>query len=103
MAEIVDVYVFRSAAGWGANTNVCVAAINRLVTPNEIDTIFFGHVRYRNASGEELIGVWGARNAARLRRMLKERGAQIVVHHEPPGPRVSWRTKGKARADAAKS
>jgi hypothetical protein len=89
MQTPLDVYVFRddhfAPAG---STVVCAADKNRvdaLLGHAQVDATFSGAAIYTNdATKQDFIGVWGARNAPKFRRLLREHGAEIVVHQSPP-------------------
>lgn len=67
------------------------AEVERFIPLDEFGRLFGGYVMWRQpavATGEmpgEGLGVWGSRNVARFRRVLRERGAEIV-RVEGPGP-----------------
>lgn len=89
MSPKMIVYLFTdghfSAAG---NTVVCVGdkvAIEATLGDDRLGTLFSGSAVYSNrASGTDYIGVWGNRNAFRLRRLLREAGAQLSIRRTPP-------------------
>jgi hypothetical protein len=71
------------------------------MTVDEINAIFFGYASYRSATGDDFVGVWGTRNASKLRRLLRSNGVELVVHRQPPPARLHhWVTHGRARAHA---
>ncbi|MBN9348552.1 MAG: hypothetical protein J0I48_20510 [Devosia sp.] len=62
---------------------------------------FSGYAAYRDwMSGQRFLGVWGARNCARFRRLLGEWGGGVdVAHCNPPGSPHSNQTRsGRASA-----
>lgn len=74
----------------GSETVVCVGERARIATVlggRHVDALFQGSVTYRNdATNPDYLGVWGARNGSRLRRLLKEAGIDLVVRRtRPPG------------------
>ena len=99
----IQVFAFRDGfAGRGGATNICVACREEAepVLPlAEVDDLFYGYVVYEAEDGSEFVGVWGARNAARFRRLLRERGASLqLMPSSPPARLKCWKTHGKARA-----
>jgi len=72
--------------------------IEKYIPFNEFTQIFGGYLLLREPSepseampGEGL-GVWGKRNASRLRRILRERGAEFeVVEGEGPAQKIAIR------------
>jgi len=52
---------------------------------------FLGHVVYADEKGNEYVGVWGARNAPRLRELLREHGAVLrITRSAPPGASLRY-------------
>ena len=72
----------------GSDPIVCVvplAMLDGLMTVAEMDEAFSGHASYRQAPWmRRYVGVWGRKNCQRLRRFLRERGADVVIHRERP-------------------
>jgi len=84
----INAYVFRDTypASGGAPV-VCVverAAADERLGPGQVESLFGGCAIYTTPEGQDFIGVWGARNASRLRRFLSERGAEVSIHRERP-------------------
>lgn len=84
----INAYVFRETypAPDGAPV-VCVvdrAVADERLGPGRVESLFGGCAVYTTPDGQDFIGVWGARNAARLRRFLRERGAEVSIHRERP-------------------
>ncbi|HEU0097142.1 MAG TPA: hypothetical protein VFQ67_00070 [Allosphingosinicella sp.] len=81
-------YLFRSHVfAHNRDSVVCVgptAEIEALLGRGFVQAEFGGAVFYRDDRERELIGVWGRRKASRLRRLLREKGAEIVVHRASP-------------------
>lgn len=103
----VDVFVFRDGfAGRGADTHVCVADAKQsdpFISKDEIDRTFFGYVLFGQPLGKSYVGVWGARNASRFRRLLRERGADVEIKQSAPPARLTrWVDHGAGRAKARK-
>ena len=65
--------------------------IERFIKQDEFSRLFGGYIRFRNDRSELIyLGVWGTRKASKLRRLLRERGASLVILQRPPnGARVS--------------
>ena len=74
----IEIYVFRSGSfACNGDSVVCVGPreqIEALLGVGALDALFFGHVEYAGEQDRRFIGVWGTRNASRLRRLLRERG-----------------------------
>jgi hypothetical protein len=72
----------------GSDPVVCVVPLSMLqgyMTLAELDDAFSGHASYRQAPWmKRYVGVWGRKNCQRLRRFLRERGADVVIHRERP-------------------
>ena len=86
-AEPVDVYIFRDGLSPAGDAVVCIArrsALRRYISKAQIDAAFSGYVTYHRPLWKLYLGVWGSRNAARFRRFLRERGAEVIMHHKPP-------------------
>jgi hypothetical protein len=85
---VLEVFAFRDRAfAPDGDTWVCVAeqrSLERYLLQKEIVEAFTGCATYCEFVGPRYIGVWGRRNTKRFRRFLTERGAQVVVHREPP-------------------
>jgi len=62
------------------------AWIERFIPVAEFEELFGGYITWRPTEEMgETIGVWGKRNVSRLRRILRERGAEFdVVDNEGP-------------------
>lgn len=88
---MLKVYVYRGYR------NAIYAAANRdavLACFGDIDTFyafFTGGLRYGGLFRPKLLGVFGTRNASRLRRLLRERHGELeIIHTAPP----AWRLGG---------
>ena len=93
----LDVYTFRSGAfARNCDSVVCIGArkqLEGLLSTELLSVTFLGYALYRDPTETEYIGVWGVRNASKLRRLLQERGAQITIHRRsPPGVRLHYFT-----------
>jgi hypothetical protein len=88
MTAPLHVYIFREAGFAPAgDTIVCIAkrsSLKRYISKDEIDKAFSGHVSYHQPLWRLYLGVWGRRNGERFRRFLRERGADLILHHEEP-------------------
>ena len=89
----LNVYAFRSSAfARNGDSVVCIGAreqLEHLLGTGMLSATFFGYALYRDPDETEYTGVWGARNASKLRRLLRERGARVTIHREtPPGIRL---------------
>jgi hypothetical protein len=91
---MIGVYQFReSGRYWKGNSpTVCAglhSKVSAVIDTEEMKALFGGYVVYESGGGDEYIGVWGGRNASRLRRLLRERGAALhLVPGSPPDLRV---------------
>lgn len=101
MVEQIIAYEFSDAAFVvGSDPVVCVAPLSALeahMTLAELDEAFSGYASYRQAPWmKRYVGVWGRKNCQRLRRFLRERGADIVIYRERPSRLglASYRTRG---------
>ncbi len=67
---------------------VCIAYLNALgevLGENDLAALFGGWIKYRSESdGVKYLGVWGGRNSGTMRRILRERGVEVVLHHIRP-------------------
>lgn len=88
---LLNVYAFRSSAfARNRDSVVCIGVrkqLEGLLGTGVLSATFFGYALYRDHNETEYIGVWGARNASKLRRLLRERGAQVTTHRGSP-PKV---------------
>lgn len=84
MTEPLHVYAFQDGEG---GAHICIArrsSLKRYISKDEIDKAFSGHVSYHQPLWKLYLGVWGRRNGSRFRRFLRERGAELILHHEEP-------------------
>ncbi len=97
MIPPLDAYVFRHPGfASGGDSLVCVVDHARLTALlgglPALDAQFGGHAVFERSQGGTLAGVWGRRECPRLRRRLREAGADVVTHHAvPPGLRLQYR------------
>src|SRR5918996_4296550 len=89
MGQQVHVFEFPEAAlAVGSDALVCIAPLSSVLpfmTLAEIEEAFSGYASYRQAPWmTRYVGVWGRKNCQRLRRFLRERGADIVLNRERP-------------------
>ena len=90
----MSVYLFRDSLPSRSNTVVCVGEKERIETAlgaGQLAGLFKGEVVYRNDTTKRAyLGVWGARNTSRLRRLLREQGVELLVKRtRPPNTRLS--------------
>ena len=104
MAQQVRVYEFpETAFVVGSDPLVCIArlsAVLAFMTLAEIDEAFSGYASYRRAPWmKRYVGVWGRKNCQRLRRFLRERGADVSLHRERPDRLrlTSYKTNGERK------
>jgi hypothetical protein len=80
---------FREEKGW-AGTQPIVGfvskpIIERLLGKEKLSEAFEGYLEYESVeNGQRFLGVWGNRNTVKLRQMLREQGAQIVIERPSP-------------------
>ncbi len=89
MSTALNVYVFRDGPfAPRGDTVVCAGdrdAVEACLGQGEVQILFRGAAIYTNdATKQDYIGVWGVRKASRLRRLLRECGAEVVIHAGPP-------------------
>ena len=101
---MIDLFNFQDRLPRRGDVHICVidqAAAVDLISLAEIDNCFFGHVLYGDEVGKRYVGVWGKRTAAKFRKTLQARGANIRVHaSHPPARLIRFATQGSARAEA---
>jgi hypothetical protein len=91
MTRPVTAYEFTDTAFVvGSDPVVCVvraSELRSLMSMREIDRAFSGYASYRQRPWmRRYVGVWGRKNCQRLRRFLRERGADIsLLRERPPG------------------
>ncbi|MCJ8053041.1 hypothetical protein GB928_014360 [Shinella curvata] len=99
-------YIFRSANfAPSGNTVVTIAPIDRVAAVyggeggGGLSDAFGGVAIFLNdATGERFAGVWGARNASRFRRKMRE-SIPVVLRRETPAVRLAlWSAYGKRPA-----
>lgn len=101
MVHQIPAYEFSDTAFVvGSDQVVCVVPLSMLedyMTLAELDEAFSGYASYRQAPWmKRYVGVWGRKNCQRLRRFLRERGADVVIHRERPSRLglASYKTRG---------
>ena len=92
---------------WPAHVSIAPASIVDVhFTPEEMAAQFGGRLKYRHVvTGEDWIGVWGARKASQFRRLLREAGATFQVEKsdgEPDGLRLLFTATNPAEYQARK-
>ena len=104
MAGQLPVYEFpETAFVVGSDPVVCIAPLSTMrlyMTVAEIDQAFSGYASYRQAPWmKRYVGVWGRKNCQRLRRFLRERGADVVLNRERTERLsiASYKTHGKRK------
>ena len=68
-------------------TRVCLAekqSLEAALGDQGVQRLFHGGIVYVKKIGQTYLGVWGARNASRLRRLLRERGSEVTVQRVRP-------------------
>ena len=98
----IDVHVFRDSAFAHAGDSV-VCVVEKKSAEDCLGArwqdFFGGGAIYEAPTKRIFIGVWGARNAARIRRFLREQSAEVVIHYDRPmGLRLrQWNTMPGSR------
>lgn len=64
------------------------------MSKDEVAKAFGGCPIYRRSIWRTYVSVWGERNGSRMRRFLRERGAELNIHKEAP-PSVLIRSTGR--------
>jgi hypothetical protein len=107
MSAPLNMYVFRDGPfAPSGDTLVCVGeriAVEAHLGLGQLQILFRGAAVYTHDETKlDYIGVWGARNGSRVRRLLREHGAKLMVHAEPPpGTRLRFfSAAGKASSCA---
>lgn len=88
----ITVYVYHAPLHTATGTWPVVAkaardAVERLIPLSEFPALFSGYVLWAppssdpDARSQRAIGVWGRRNAAMFRRILRERGASVRIEY----------------------
>ena len=106
------VYLFKRVLfGHGGESVVCAAAQAMVVErfgggelkgTGGLDRAFGGHMVFRsNEAGALFLGVWGARNASRFRRALRETFPALTIAREPPPARLVFYGTALERPGAA--
>ena len=85
----MELFEFRQHFRIGQSSRVvCIAsldALGRVLAENDLAALFGGWIKYRGQTdGMKYLGVWGARNTRTMRRILREKGVEVVVHHIRP-------------------
>jgi hypothetical protein len=94
-AAAIVVYLFRDHTFAHSGAIVCVAerpAVEAVLGCARLEELFQGRAVYTNdAIKQDYLGVWGNRNAARLRRFLRECGADVtIVRGRPADVRLRY-------------
>jgi hypothetical protein len=94
MNSPMAVCLFRDSLPSRSNTLVCIGEKQLIETAlggGQLALLFKGEAVYRNdTTNQAYLGVWGARNGSRLRRLLREQGVELLVKRaRPPNTRLS--------------
>lgn len=85
---LAHTYVYRDpAVSYGGDTVVCVVdrtVADEYLGADQVGALFGGYAIYTTMTGQDFIGVWGRRNAARFRRFLRERGVEVIIRRGRP-------------------
>jgi hypothetical protein len=85
---IVVVHEFKEEFAKGTPRTVCVGPRDRVqnfLSADELSHRFGGHIVYANTTtGQELLGVWGARKAMAFRSLLRVQGASLTLKRTRP-------------------
>ncbi|MGC2237561.1 MAG: hypothetical protein WA584_15470 [Pyrinomonadaceae bacterium] len=72
--------------------------IDDFISQEGFHNLFGGLILSENIeTGEEVIGVWGSRKCQRLRRILRERGAEFILLKETPAFRRIYTSTGSLK------
>lgn len=87
------IYLFRDSISPAEDSVVCLGektCIEAALGTRHVEDEFQGSVLYRNdKTKQDYLGVWGARNASRLRGLLRERGFDLTIERKfPHGARL---------------
>jgi hypothetical protein len=66
---------------------VCIGErtlLTKVLSESELETFFGGWIIYSDPNDLDYIGVWGARKVRTLRRILRERGADVSLTRTRP-------------------
>ncbi len=102
MTGPLTLYAFRHGSFASAgDTAVCVGERTQMEAAfgrEGIQALFDGAVVFTNdALKLDYLGVWGARNMPRLRRLLRQRGVAMAIARElPPQARLRYYSTGTA-------
>jgi hypothetical protein len=101
MVHRITAYEFSDTAFVvGSDAVVCIARLSdvqAIMSLDELDTAISGYASYRQVPWMgRFVGVWGRKNCQRLRRFLRERGAEVELVKERPSRLrlTSYTTKG---------
>jgi hypothetical protein len=98
--EIVA-YVFDSDFGAGPSITCVVrrSELKMFMSVRKLDLLFSRYVIFQAWPLKFYAGVWGRRNASRLRRFLRELGADVQIDRRVPPNAVPrpWKTHGKRK------
>ncbi len=103
MTSPLTIYAFRHGSfAPGGDTAVCVGERTRMEAVfgrDGVQELFDGKAVFTNdALKLDYLGVWGVRNASRLRRLLREQGVEVIVARtSPPDARLRYFSHSTAR------
>jgi hypothetical protein len=86
---VITLYQFVAdvpSSRWPAHISVARAVdVYECFSRSELSDNFGGMARYENKrTGEEWLGIWGARKASKFRRLFRERGATLIIVKSNP-------------------
>ena len=95
MNQPITIYLFRDSFAPAGNSVVCVGEKERIEAAlgfGKIKVLFHGEAVYTNdTTKKDYLGVWGTRNASRLRRLLREQGSKLIIQRtRPPNTRLRY-------------
>ena len=96
--KAIEVYQFRT--NWftdGRSERIAMLGLADQIEPlihrKEFMKLFGGY--FLSVRGEkEYLGVWGRRKTSRMRRILRDRGAEVILHEETPEVQLRMVTTG---------
>jgi hypothetical protein len=80
---------FREEKGWVGSQPIVGFApkpiVEKLLGKAKLSDTFEGYLEYEQLdNGQRFLGVWGNRNATKLRQMLRKKGGKIIIEHPSP-------------------
>ena len=84
----MDLFEFKDSFRFNQSERVvCIgerALVSRALSESELAKLFGGWIIYSDPSRCDYLGVWGARKARTLRRILRERGVDVSLTRTRP-------------------